>query len=131
MLHTMAFCTVVHKAGHCNKAACICHRITRAPKGAAAFDVISEQQYHGVVLDRMVKSKNNISSGLLHYEDNGIPAKLIFGPKDLSVSAASTPYTHLCSKAYVHDNCDALLPGRSTPFPEVFLSSLSRLLARH
>ena len=65
------------------------YRITRAPKGSAAFDVISEQQYHGVVLDRMVKSKNNISSGLLHYEDNGAPAKLIFGPKDLLVSAFS------------------------------------------
>ena len=72
--------------GH-SQTACLRHRITRAPKGSAAFDVISEQQYHGIVLDRMVKSKNNISSGLLHYEDSGTPAKLTFGPKDLSVRA--------------------------------------------
>ena len=66
-------------------------RITRAPKGSAAFDVISEQQYRGVVLDRMVRSKNNISSGLLHYEENGAPAKLTFGPKDLLARPFSRP----------------------------------------
>ncbi len=82
----------------------MCYRITRAPKGAAAFDVTSEQQYNGVVLDRMVKSKNNISSGLLHYEDNGAPAKLIFGPKDLSVSMAFSPSPDHCSKACLKNN---------------------------
>ncbi len=85
------------------------HRITRAPKGSAAFDVVSEQQYQGVVLDRMVKSKNNISSGLLHYEDNGIPAKLIFGPKDLSVRAAFSPCPDVCSQACLQENCITLL----------------------
>lgn len=64
----------------------MCCRITRAPKGSAAFDVTSEQEYHGVVLDRMVKSKHTVSSGLLHYEDNSTPAKLTFGPRDLLVS---------------------------------------------
>ena len=67
------------------------------------FDVISEQQYHGVILDRMLNHKGNISSGLLHYEEEGAPAKLTFGPKDLLVSAPtecllempnSTPFVH-------------------------------------
>ena len=35
----------------------------------------------------MVASKGNITSGLLHYLDGGVPAKLTFGPKDLMVSA--------------------------------------------
>ncbi len=33
----------------------------------------------------MQNNKGKISSGLLHYEDNGIPSKLTFGPKDLRV----------------------------------------------
>ena len=61
-------------------------RIARAPKGAAQFEVISEELYQGVIIDRMVASKGNITSGLLHYLDDGTPAKLTFGPKDLMVS---------------------------------------------
>lgn len=39
----------------------------------------------------MQNSKGNVSSGLLHYKDDGTPAKLTFGPKDLLV--------RLCRKA--------------------------------
>ncbi len=66
---------------------CSCsRRIARVPKGAAQFEVISEELYQGVIMDRMIASKGNITSGLLHYLDNGTPAKLTFGPKDLMVS---------------------------------------------
>lgn len=57
----------------------------------------------------MVKSKNNISSGLLHYEDSGAPAKLTFGPKDLSVRA-------------LPPNC--FPPGRSEGCAQVALKAL-------
>ena len=72
---------------------CSC-RIARAPKGAAQFEAISEELYQGVIIDRMVASKGNITSGLLHYLDDDTPAKLTFGPKDLMVSVLARPGEH-------------------------------------
>jgi hypothetical protein len=59
--------------------------VTRAAKGSAVFEVVSEEQYSGVVIDRMVVKGSNIASGLVHYEVDGVPAKLTYGPKDLQV----------------------------------------------
>jgi len=67
-------------------------RVTRAPKGSAVFEVVSEEQYSGVVIDRMQAKGTNISSGLLQYELDGVPAKLTYGPRDLQVRA--TPAVH-------------------------------------
>lgn len=61
-------------------------RVARAAKGAAQFEVISKELHQGVIIDRMSASKGNITSGLLHYLNDGAPAKLTFGPKDLMVS---------------------------------------------
>ena len=60
-------------------------RVTRAPKGSAVFEVVSEEQYSGVVLDRMLAKGSNIASGLVQYELDGVPSKLTYGPKDLQV----------------------------------------------
>jgi hypothetical protein len=59
----------------------------KAPKGSAVFEVVSEQLYRGVVLDRMQAKGTNISSGLVQYEEDGTPAKLTYGPKDLLVGS--------------------------------------------
>ncbi|BDA49818.1 probable cold shock domain-containing protein E1 [Coccomyxa sp. Obi] len=61
----------------------VAHRVTRAPKGSAVFEVVSEEQYSGVVLDRMQAKGSNIASGLVQYELDGVPSKLTYGPKDL------------------------------------------------
>lgn len=49
------------------------------------FEVVSEEQYSGVVIDRMQVKGTNISSGLLQYELDGVSAKLTYGPRDLQV----------------------------------------------
>ena len=40
-------------------------RVTRAAKGSAVFDVVSERVYSGVVLERMHAKGTNVTSGLL------------------------------------------------------------------
>lgn len=64
--------------------------MTRAPKGSAVFEVVSEEQYSGVVLDRMLAKGSNIASGLVQYELDGVPSKLTYGPKDLQVRREHT-----------------------------------------
>lgn len=59
--------------------------MTRAAKGSAVFEVVSKEQYSGVVIDRMVVKGSNIASGLVQYEVDGVSAKLTYGPKDLQV----------------------------------------------
>lgn len=71
--------------------------MTRAPKGSAVFEVVSEEQYSGVVLDRMLAKGSNIASGLVQYELDGVPSKLTYGPKDLQVG-------HLCILS-MFDSC--------------------------
>ena len=72
------------------------YRVVKAPKGSAVFETVSEQLYSGVVLDKMQAKGSNISSGLVQYEEDGRPAKLAYGPKDLQVH----PFCEHCDNAY-------------------------------
>ena len=49
----------------------MCHRVTKAPKGSAVFDVVGERVYAGIVLERMHAKGTNITSGLVQYTDDG------------------------------------------------------------
>ncbi len=76
-------------------------RVTRAPKGSAVFEVVSEQAYSGVVIDRMVAKGTNIASGLVQYEVDGVPAKLTYGPKDLQARSTASLLLILTSDTIV------------------------------
>lgn len=60
-------------------------RLTRVPKGSAVFEVVSDEQYTGVVLERAVAGKNytKVTSGVLEYEWGGSKHKIIYGVPDL------------------------------------------------
>ena len=69
-----------------SETACRC-RVTRAARGSAVFEVVSERVYSGVVLERMHAKGTNVTSGLLQALDDDAIGRLTYGPKDLAVRA--------------------------------------------
>lgn len=63
-------------------------RITKAPQGSAVFETVSEEQFSGRVVERMMPPRgyNAVStSGLLAYELDGNKHQIPFGFGDLQV----------------------------------------------
>lgn len=61
-------------------------RVKKAPEGSAIFETVSELTYLGTILvPPQVISQGVTSSGVLEFEDNGVPAKLLFTANDFKV----------------------------------------------
>lgn len=73
--------------GHSSmRRAVVCCRVTKAAKGAALFETVSEREYEGRVTARAQGKGITATSGLLHYSgDGGLPATITFGTRDLLV----------------------------------------------
>lgn len=71
---------------------CLWCRVTKAAKGAAVFETVSEREYEGRVTARAQGKGVSATSGLLAYlDEGGLPATITFGQSDLQV--------HICANA--------------------------------
>jgi len=61
-------------------------RVRRVAPGTAVFETVSEEVYEGVIQTPMYNiSPLVLSSGVVSYQCDGAPAKLLFGEHDFKV----------------------------------------------
>ncbi len=69
-------------------------RVCKAPKGAAVFEEVAEEQLAGVVVERPQAQgrSGGFASGLLQFAaPDGANARLPFGPEDLQARRSADP----------------------------------------